>query len=186
MNLSAQVVTKYESPKDIYIKTKIVDQSRKVRIYIPKEYTNSRVSYPVIYILDGQRSELEAFVLASSNFMMNFNTMPPSILVFVPQLHRGYELNPPIIGKKSNEIGGADDFIDFLKSTMTYISKNYRVAPFRTIIGHSLGGSLATYGLTKYPDLFSAYLIISPNFNFFEGFYVKAVKKSYKRQYRLA
>lgn len=59
--------------------------------------------------------------------------------------------------------GGADRFLDFLgNEVIGFIDGNFRTAPHRTLIGHSLGGLLVMNALADRPELFQAAIAISP------------------------
>lgn len=60
--------------------------------------------------------------------------------------------------------GQADRFLDFLeKELIPHIDRNYRTYPHRIIAGWSFGGLLATHALIHRPEIFDAYLAISPS-----------------------
>jgi uncharacterized protein len=46
---------------------------------------------------------------------------------------------------------------------MAEIEKRYRTAPYRIFAGHSLGGLMAIHILTSHPDMFQAYIAVSPS-----------------------
>jgi predicted alpha/beta superfamily hydrolase len=51
--------------------------------------------------------------------------------------------------------GGGKTFLDFIKKELIpYINLEYRTTEDRTIVGHSLGGSLGFYSLLTNPSLF--------------------------------
>jgi predicted alpha/beta superfamily hydrolase len=60
--------------------------------------------------------------------------------------------------------GGADRFLDFIQTELIpEIEKRYRTAPYRIFAGRSLGGLLAIHALFTRPDLFNAYIAVSPS-----------------------
>lgn len=63
--------------------------------------------------------------------------------------------------------GGGEQFTAFLeKELIPYIDKNYPTAPYRTLIGHSLGGLMAINTLIHHTALFNAYVAIDPSMSF--------------------
>ena len=45
--------------------------------------------------------------------------------------------------KRPNTMGGGRNFLDFIeKELIPYIDNNYKAEPFRTLVGHSLGGEV--------------------------------------------
>ena len=92
------------------------------------------------------------------------------IIVGIRNTHRNRDLTPnsPELSKEKKEmmgqIGGADNFIAFFeKELFPYIEKNYKTSKYKLIIGHSLGGLFNVYTFFKKPDMFNAYLTISPS-----------------------
>ena len=66
----------------------------------------------------------------------------------------------PTPGPEKNT-GGAKNFISFIeKELIPFIDSSYSTAPNRTILGHSLGGLLATELLEHYRDIFNSYIIV--------------------------
>jgi predicted alpha/beta superfamily hydrolase len=66
--------------------------------------------------------------------------------------------------------GGADRFLDFIQTEpIPEIEKRYRTAPYRIFAGHSVGGLLAIHALITRPDLFNAYIAVSPSLQWDNG-----------------
>ncbi len=83
------------------------------------------------------------------------------MVVGIANIDRNRDFTPEVI--EGLPSGGADRFLDFIESElMPFVDENFRTAPHRTLIGHSLGGSLVVYALVERPDLFQAAIAISP------------------------
>jgi uncharacterized protein len=52
---------------------------------------------------------------------------------------------------------------------MPEIEKHYRTAHYRIFSGHSFGGLFAIHALVARPDLFEAYIAVSPSLQWAEG-----------------
>ena len=52
---------------------------------------------------------------------------------------------------------------------MAEIEKHYRTAHYRIFSGHSFGGLFAIHALVARPDLFEAYIAVSPSLQWAEG-----------------
>ena len=64
-------------------------------------------------------------------------------------------VNAETVQELFGELGGADDFSDFIENrVMPYVDKNYRTIPTKIGIGHSNGGTFMNYTLIKKPELF--------------------------------
>jgi predicted alpha/beta superfamily hydrolase len=60
--------------------------------------------------------------------------------------------------------GGNEQFLNFIQQElMPYMEANYKTSPFKIFAGHSLGGLTAIYCMLMRPDMFDAYIAISPS-----------------------
>jgi tetratricopeptide (TPR) repeat protein len=60
--------------------------------------------------------------------------------------------------------GGADRFLKFIETELIpKIEKDYRVQPYRVFAGHSFGGLFAIHALLTRPEIFNAYIAVSPS-----------------------
>lgn len=150
------------------IHSQILDQDRLLEIYLPENYETSNKTYPVMYLLDSFLNFRHA--AASAEFLHFDQCIPEIIIVGIRNIHRNRDLTPesPNLDPKERErlgnVGGADNFIAFIeKELMPYIENTYRTAPYKIISGHSLGGLFNVYSFIKHPELFNAYITISPS-----------------------
>ncbi len=93
--------------------------------------------------------------------------MPGVIVVAIPNTVRARDLTPPVqedsLGLRPLA-GGADNFLEFLSGELKpYLEENYRTRPYSILIGHSLGGLFANHALVHRPEVFNAYVSISPS-----------------------
>jgi len=74
--------------------------------------------------------------------------------------------------------GGAPAFAEFLETELfPLIDSRYRTEPYRVISGWSLGGLFAVHTYLERPDLFSAYLAISPSMWWDDSVVVKRARQ---------
>lgn len=148
--------------KKIVISSKILNENRKIRIYTP-DLTSPGVSpgkrYPVLYLLDGDAHFLSTVGIVQQLSQANGNgVLPELIVVAIENTNRLRDLVPDDDLKKTNPFTG------FLSSELIpYIDRNYSTTPYKLLVGHSLGGLTAMDILTKFPDLFNAYIAIDPS-----------------------
>jgi uncharacterized protein len=175
--LTAIPVLAQESPSDksqdiiigksLSIHSKILGEDRTILIGLPDGYENSRGSYPVLYLLDGDGHFHHT--TGTIKFLVNNNKIPPMIVVGITNTDRTRDLTPPVLLdtaflNRMPTVGGADNFLKFVKNELIpYVDQNYRSAPFKVLVGHSLGGLLAVHGFINDPNLFHAYIAISPS-----------------------
>ncbi len=148
------------------IRSEILQEDRDVIVYRHPEYDQSRLSYPVLYVLDADDHFLMA---ANAVRFLGVNTLIPKMLVVaIRNTDRWRDLTPP--GDKSLKgdfptSGGSDNFLRFLKDELIpHIDQTYRTEPYRILSGHSLGGLMTGYAFLNEPELFQAYITIDPSY----------------------
>ena len=156
----------------IKIDSEILEEEREIWIYKNEFYEADAGSYPVLYLLDGESHF--GHVSAMVDYLSSALRIPQFIVVGITNTDRIRDFTPwhsltGLDGKSDSILfqnsGGADSFLSFLKyELIPYIDENYRTEPYRILEGHSLGGMFATYLLSKEPDLFNDYILISPAF----------------------
>ncbi|HEX9510535.1 MAG TPA: alpha/beta hydrolase-fold protein [Puia sp.] len=158
----------------VTIHSHILGEDRKIHIYTPalsifEKFTGQPL--PVLYLTDGDAlsgivSE-EVNYLSSSNFIL-----PPMIIVGITNYdhNRMKDLTPsrPKGGfggiTDTAAFGGGEKFLQFISNeVMPYVESHYKTEPFKIFAGHSMGGLLAFHCLVNYPDMFNAYIAVSPS-----------------------
>lgn len=146
------------------IHSEILGEDRSILIYTPDDYEHSSITYPVIYLLDGDGHLLHTAGI--TRFLSRNGKMPEAILVGIPNTDRTRDLTPAQTtpDERFPTAGGADTFLSFLADELVpYIETNYRTAPYRILVGHSFGGLFSVNALIKNPELFQAHISISPS-----------------------
>ncbi|MFC1849680.1 alpha/beta hydrolase-fold protein [candidate division CSSED10-310 bacterium] len=142
------------------INSKVLGEERPFLVYCPDGYKNTKVKYPVLYLLDGNGHFHYGTGIVS--FLSNRGSMPQMIVVGIPNTDRQRDFTPTKVEKRPNS-GGADAFLTFMKEElMPYIDQNYRTQPYNILFGHSLCGMFSIYSLLNTTDLFNAYIAASP------------------------
>ncbi len=144
------------------IYSKALKENRKIWIYTPditSQSLNPGKRYPVLYLLDGDAHFFSTVGIIQQLSQANGNgVLPELIVVAIENTNRLRDFVP------SDDLNKANPFADFLASELLpYIDKNYHTAPYRLLVGHSLGGLTAIDILTKFPGLFNAYIAIDPS-----------------------
>jgi len=146
--------------KTLKLNSKILKEDRNIFVYTPARYENSQDKFPVLYVLDGERNFF--FSCGVVNFLSNNGRMPQMIVVGIPNTDRVRDFTPTATADRPNS-GSADNFLKFMENELIpYIDKNYRTQPSRLLTGHSLCGMFAIYALFTRPELFHAYIAVSP------------------------
>ena len=152
------------------IHSSILNEDRSCLISLPDSYNDSSEAekkYPIIILLDGYTHFNTATGIVhfmSSNRNRN-HFMPETIIVAIENIDRERDFTvTKIQTKRPNTMGGGRNFLNFIeKELILYIDKNYRTEPFRTLVGHSLGGLLTLNSYMDKNSIFNAYISIDPS-----------------------
>lgn len=154
------------------IHSSILNEDRTVWIYSPNitsPIATPTMRYPVVYLLDGDTHFFSTVGIIQQLSQANGNgVLPEMIVVGISNTDRFRDLVPPADLHKLNP------FIDFLsKELMSFVDQHYPTAPYRLLVGHSLGGLTAIDVLTKSPELFQSYIAVDPSMWFNNGISLK-------------
>jgi pimeloyl-ACP methyl ester carboxylesterase len=124
-------------------------------VSLPPNYALARQRYQVTYLLDGHVRQFFDLTVASAGYDLTGDVhdygTPPQIVVGVDQRDRGADLG------RNQEL-----FTRFVvEELVPFIDREYRTAPYRTLIGHSLGGRFALMTFCRAPGVFPAVIAIS-------------------------
>ncbi|TQV89433.1 alpha/beta hydrolase-fold protein [Aliikangiella coralliicola] len=141
-----------EIGKRTTINSKLLKEERKLLIHLPESYADSKKSYPVVYLLDGNRHFNHA--ITATKILQQEGRIPEVIVVGITNNRgtRGRDLNRE-----------KDQFAKFIQQeVVTYIDKNYRTTGLNTLFGHSLAGYFTINFLVNQPEIFKNYIAASP------------------------
>lgn len=166
--------------KRITLNSNVLDEERNILVYTPMGYNRTKEKYPVIYILDGGANF--AFSSAIVNFLSRSQRMPQSIVVGILNTDRMRDFSP-VYEEGSPTSGGADKFLEFMKSELlSYIEKNYRTQPYKILFGHSLCGMFSVYTLFEKPEIFDAYIAVSPYLQYADQYVIDKVESALSKR----
>ena len=130
---------------DDSIFSNVLNEQRKIKIYLPEEYRQgSNTKFDVVYLVDGEIHFNDFRFIYK--FAKNENFLPPLILIALPNKYTsdGNMRDRDFLPEKSTDnlkAGGADNFIAFLKNELIpYINKKLSASGDNSLFGHSLGG----------------------------------------------
>src|SRR5215510_1907196 len=154
--------------RKLVLKSNVLGEERVVLIRTPPGYETNKVSYPVLYMTDGDAHM--GHTASTIEFLTQNGRIPELIVVGVTNTDRTRDLTPAKSGDKTpaGELrfptsGGADNFLKFFETELIpEIEKQYRVEPYRIFAGHSLGGLFAIHAMITKPGLFNSYVAVSP------------------------
>lgn len=149
------------------VQSKILNEQRTVWLYHPEGtevLKNSGKKYPVVYVLDGQ-SHFKS-VVAMVQQLSSSNAIPEMIVVgILNNTNRMRDLTPtnpdPSKDLSAKNSGGGEKFISFIeKELIPHVESKFSTAPYRLLIGHSVGGLTVINTLIHHKNLFNAYVSI--------------------------
>jgi uncharacterized protein len=155
--------------KKFSIKSTVLGEDRIILVRTPAGYETNKVSYPVLYMTDGDAHM--GHTASTVEFLTRNGRISDLIVVGVTNTDRTRDLTPAKSTDKTpgGELrfptsGGADNFLKFFETELIpEIEKEYRVLPYRILAGHSLGGLFAIHAMITKPGLFNSYIAVSPS-----------------------
>lgn len=178
----------------IKIPSKVLNEDRKIYIYVPPIDTLSpNKRYPVLYVLDGDNhfSLVAEYIRYLSR--QDVNVVPEMIIVGIPNTNRTRDLTPTnsVLGyegksdsssrSRYKSSGGGANFLQFIGTELIpYVDGHYKTKPFKIFAGHSFGGITTINCLLTRPDMFDAYIAISPSFWWDKGYLLNLADEKLK------
>jgi predicted alpha/beta superfamily hydrolase len=146
--------------------------TKKVWVYLPKDYTASTQKYPVIYMHDAQNLfDAKTSYVGEWNVDEALDSINAKVIVIGIE-HGGDKRIDELTPFKNEKYGGgkADDYLEFIVKTLKpKVDATYRTktnAKNTAIFGSSLGGLVSFYAAVKYPAVFGKVGCFSPSFWF--------------------
>lgn len=151
--------------------------SKKIWVYLPKNYEASAKKYPVIYMHDAQNLfDAKTSFVGEWNVDESLDSLNAQVIVIGIE-HGNDKRIDELTPYKNAKYGGgnADAYLDFIVKTLKpEVDKKYRTktnAKNTAIMGSSLGGLVSYYAALKYPEVFGKAGIFSPSFWFSDDIY---------------
>jgi len=191
LKLAPQLVTIPDTA--VYtLKANHIGSEFRIEIALPSDYEQSKQSYPVIYLTDG--NWFFPIVVGNVRNLLVGPELPQPIIVGIGyqtessqaiRRLRMRDLTPPTDEKwlelvrkgplaphlEGIDPEGAEKFIAFIDHELKpFMNSHYRTRPDNeTLIGHSGGGLFAFYVLMTHTDSFDKYIIGDPPFLWDQG-----------------
>ena len=151
-----------------------LNRERKIWIYLPPNYGNSRKKFSVLYLQDGQNMFDDTISFAGEwqiDETLNRLSESKGLNLIVVAIENGGDKRlseySPWENKKYG-IAEGEAYVDFIVHTLKpEIDKVYRtktLANHTAIMGSSMGGLISHYAGLKYPKVFGKVGVFSPSF----------------------
>ncbi len=140
---------------------------RRMHVYTPPGYENSRDRYPVFYILNGGGEDDSGWAeVGRINFILDNLIAEGKAKPMIVVMPNAFAVNPVNPFTTPQDAGSVDRFRgDFFKDVIPYVEKNYRVLANRdqrAIGGLTLAPNLLLGSALDHLDLFS-YVVVTGN-----------------------
>jgi predicted alpha/beta superfamily hydrolase len=183
---------KYTPSEVVTIHSTVLNEDRKVYIHCPKlDSSDINKRFPVLYLLDGENhfELLSQYVDYLSR--PDVSAMPKIIVVGIPNTKRVRDLTPtqsildyegkPDTAGWYKSSGGNENFFEFIKKElMPMIDSHYKTQGYKLFAGHSFGGISSINCMLTHPDMFDAYIAVSPSFWWDNEYLLKWAEKKLK------
>ncbi len=180
--------TELKAGESITFRSEVLGEMRTVLVRTPEGYENTSASFPVLYVLDGEYSFQQATAAVQFQSELGYQSgqhaIPEMIVVGIVNVDRDRDYTPTHAPEQAGgrmsfpTSGGAQAFAEsFEDELFPLIDARYRTEPYRVVSGWSLGGLFTVHTYLETPDLFSAYLAISPSMWWDDSVMIKRAKR---------
>lgn len=153
----------YAQKERIDVPSRIFNDTRIVTVVTPPDYDEEeKKKYPLVVLLDGEYlTDPFAGILSYTNY---WDDLPQAIIVGVE--HNGYEgrcQDTDVYQSSGLPQGQGEMFYRFVaEELLSYMEKNYNVAPFKVVAGHNLTAGFLNFFLYREKPIFNGYISFSP------------------------
>jgi len=166
------------------IESKVLKETRKLFIKLPKDYYCSDKAYPVIYRLDGELDLFIETVGVIHRLTYREEVMPEVIVVMIENTHRNRDMMPTNTGFFNQE-PGAEKFKEFIEDELfLHMSSSYRITDERTLCGQSLSSIFTLYCFLTSPDSFDSFIASSAGFPDCEPYFINLTNEMLETEHR--
>lgn len=154
--------------QDIKVKkfnSKELNTERYLKIYLPPSYTTETTKlYPVAIVLDAEFL-FDAYV-GNSILFANKDEAPEQIVVGINQNYYDERYKDCSFNNENSlPTAESENFYRFIKGEIfQFLEENYRVSPFKTIVGNTLTANFINYFLIEEYPSFNAFININPSY----------------------
>ncbi len=143
----------FEGVKKIDIPSEILQDNRTIYVHVPKQKLHEKL--PVLYILDGERSNIYEEALQT------IEKYPHIIVGIRTRENRERDMIPVNVSRYENS-GEANVFLQFLtQELITYMNKHYSTNQHNILYGGSNAGLFTNYAMLNNPEYFHGFIASS-------------------------
>lgn len=147
----------------------VLGATREINVWLPPGYAESGRSYPVLYLLDGGTTWQDFHHISGLAQLGTVNgTTPDIILIGIASVDRRNELalpteNPELIARYPTH-GQSERFRRFIADEVQpFVESRFRTNGETALMGESLAGLFVVETFLKEPQMFDAWVAVSPS-----------------------
>lgn len=146
----------------------VMGQTREINVWLPPGYAASGQTYPVLYVLDGGQDQDFHHISGIAQLGTIVGTTRDVIIVGIASVDRRNELALPtedaeLIARYPTQ-GHSDRFRRFIgEEVQPFIESRLRTSGETALMGESLAGLFVVETFLKEPQMFDAYVAVSPS-----------------------
>ncbi|MDF1516379.1 MAG: alpha/beta hydrolase-fold protein [Lutibacter sp.] len=140
-----------------------LNEERYLKIYVPPGYKSDEAKlYPLTIVLDAEY--LFDVYVGNSILFSAKEKAPEQIIVGINQNQYNERIRDCGYSKENSlPTANSEAFYRFIRSELLdYLEENYRLSPFKTIVGNTLTGNFINYFLIEDDPGFNAFVAINP------------------------
>ncbi len=139
----------------------VLDEDRLLLVCLPRDYEESLMSYPVLFVLYGD--QVRGYFAEAVHIVDRLSeegSIPKMIIVGVANVDRYRDLSP--VGRQGRS-SGIEPFFRFVAEELVpFLESEYRTKDYRVLMGPQAGAAFGLYALAKRQGLFDAFVIENP------------------------
>lgn len=146
----------------------VMGAAREINVWLPPGYEAGSARYPVLYVLDGGQAQDFHHISGLAQLGTVNGTTRDVIVVGIASVDRRNELalatdNAELIARYPTQ-GRSDRFRRFVaEEVLPFIEGRFRTNGETTLMGESLAGLFVVETFLKEPQMFDAYVAVSPS-----------------------
>ena len=146
----------------------IMGATREINVWLPPGYADSGKTYPVLYVLDGGQDQDFHHISGLAQLGTVAGATRDVIVVGIASVDRRNELalpttDPDLIARYPTQ-GQSDRFRRFVaEEVQPFIENRFRTSGETVLMGESLAGLFVVETFLKEPQMFDAYVAVSPS-----------------------
>ena len=154
--------------KSYTIQSKVLDDTRRLNVYLPPHYGDPSRRFPVLVLLDGGEVEDFHHITGLAQVTAFNGAVEELIVVGIEGVDRKHDLTSPSSDPEDIKLdptsGGAAAYRRFLvEEVKPWIAAHYRISGRYGLIGESLAGLFAVETCLRAPQSFNDYIAASPS-----------------------